>query len=925
MPSSRAPWWVYILILCFGSFFLFVTYLQVFPLTLRITLDADDGVKVANVIPGGPAAAAGLRPGDRIISYNGRGMERPDQFGMAASYEPGKPVVLEIQRDNQRLMFSAIPRRFFIAAPGSDPTTVGLILYGRLALTFYLISGIGLLLARPRDRLVLVLAVAYLLVADFAWPIPAGFSASFRNLPAPAQAVLWVPLFIESVLLAFLGLWFSLTFPRPLLPKRWIGALVAPSLLFAPAHLLATYRLVYQPGAAVPFFYLAWPGARIELPVFGAAEIVFFALNYLRLQDANERRRVRLVTVGMLMVLASCWSYLGPTLFFPRSAVANWVSSTLGILVLFTFFAAAPFVVGYAVIRHRLFDVHVMVRQGLRYAAARGVLLGLVPAAVGLLVIDLALHHREPLGEIIAQRGWLYAVIAAMAFAAHAKRQQWMAALDRRFFRERYNAQQILREIVEEVRGARSLDAVAPRTVARIENALHPEFVGLMVRDPNQPIYSCHAGAPAGVALPVIASDSKLMAAFRLFARPLEISLAESNWLKQQLPHSDTEFLRQTRIDLMVPISLSVTGREALLLLGRKRSEEPYSAEDRELLLAIADSLALLLERPAAAASSSGLEECPRCGSCYDSGMGRCSQDGSQLAPSLVPRLLTSRYRLDRRLGRGGMGTVYSALDTSLERQVALKLIREELVSSSEATERFRREARAAAAITHPNLATLYDFAVDAGNRAFLVMELLSGATLRQQLQQQGRLPSARVLEIVRGVCSALALAHQRGLVHRDLKPENIFLACDNGRDVPKILDFGLAKFVGPGDAAIQATVDTGAGVLLGTPQYMSPEQLKGQPAAAHWDLWALAVISYEMLAGAYPFGSPASVAALHNAILGGQFAPIQSHLPGAPAKWQEFFMHALHPEPSRRPASAAEFLETSEQMLTSASAQSAD
>ena len=270
------------------------------------------------------------------------------------------------------------------------------------------------------------------------------------------------------------------------------------------------------------------------------------------------------------------------------------------------------------------------------------------------------------------------------------------------------------------------------------------------------------------------------------------------------------------------------------------------------------------------------------------------------------------------------MGTVYSALDTALERQVALKLIREDLVSSPEAAERFRREAKAAAAITHPNLVTLHDFAVDAGNRAFLVMELLPGITLRQQLQQ-GRLSCERMLEIVRGVCSALAVAHQRGLVHRDLKPENIILAHNDGRYVPKVLDFGVAKFVGSSDATMQATVDTGAGVLIGTPQYMSPEQLKGEPVSPHWDLWALAVITYEMLAPAHPFGSAASVAALHNAILSGQFTPITVYLPEAPLRWQEFFDRTLSLKEARRPASASEFLSDCERTFAIEDAQAAN
>lgn len=509
-------------------------------------------------------------------------------------------------------------------------------------------------------------------------------------------------------------------------------------------------------------------------------------------------------------------------------------------------------------------------------------------------------------------RGWVYAAGMAFVFVAYRKRDQWMEALDKRFFRERYNAQQLLRQTVEEIRSSRSLEEAGPRIVSRIEAALHPEFVALMVRDPSQLTFTCLASAPAGIALPGLAADSKLMAAFRLFGKPLQISLWESGWLKQQLPHADTEFLRQARIDLMVPVSLSATGREALLALGQKKSEEPYAAQDQELLLAITNSLALLLERPASVVAGSGLEECPRCGACYDTATGKCALDGSQLAHVSIPRRLASRYRLDRRLGRGGMGAVYSALDASLDRQVALKLIREDLVASPEAGERFRREARVAASFAHPNVVTVFDFGMTEDHRAFLVMELLEGRTLRDELREAKRLTAARTLDIMRCVCLAVDAAHRRQLIHRDLKPENIFLARSETGETSKVLDFGIAKFV---PNSTQATTDTAGGVLVGTMSYMAPEQLRGQAVEAAWDLWALAVTTYEVLTGAQPFVGP-TVAELHSSILTGRFVPLAAHLPDAPARWQEFFASALALDPKQRPNSAQAFFSELERVL---------
>ena len=276
-------------------------------------------------------------------------------------------------------------------------------------------------------------------------------------------------------------------------------------------------------------------------------------------------------------------------------------------------------------------------------------------------------------------------------------------------------------------------------------------------------------------------------------------------------------------------------------------------------------------------------------------------REGAALSLVRLPRLMAERYRLERRLGGGGMGTVYEATDTALERRVALKVMREDIAGSAESAERFRREARTAAAFSHPNVVTVHDFGVAAQGRAFLVMERLEGVDLRGELKQKRRLAAARVVEVLRGVCAALDAAHQRELTHRDIKPENIFLARAAGTEVPKVLDFGVAKFVSA-SAPTQSMTATGVGQLVGTLRYMSPEQLQGEPAAASWDLWALAVVAYEMLAGEYPFEG-ATMPEWHAAVMAGRFTPL------APASWQEFFARALAAEKSGRPGAASEFL----------------
>src|SRR5581483_9697946 len=294
-----------------------------------------------------------------------------------------------------------------------------------------------------------------------------------------------------------------------------------------------------------------------------------------------------------------------------------------------------------------------------------------------------------------------YAGIGALAIMAHLRRKNWQEALDRRFFREQYNAQQILREVADEIRQSPSLQQAAPRVVARVESALHAEFAALLVHDPGTAEYRCIASAPSGLAPAALGAGSKLVGLVRVLGKPLRVSLSDTTGLVQELPKSDTEFLRQAHIDLLVPVAMAGGAREAMLALGMKRSEEPYSRADEELLQAIASSLAFLLGFATGTVAFAGFEECPQCGSCYETGVGHCSNEGALLTPVPVPRTLARRYQLEKRLGRGGMGTVYQARDTALDRKVAVKMIREDLLYNKEATQRFQREARAAAAFSH--------------------------------------------------------------------------------------------------------------------------------------------------------------------------------------------------------------------------------
>jgi serine/threonine protein kinase len=234
------------------------------------------------------------------------------------------------------------------------------------------------------------------------------------------------------------------------------------------------------------------------------------------------------------------------------------------------------------------------------------------------------------------------------------------------------------------------------------------------------------------------------------------------------------------------------------------------------------------------------------------------------------------------------MGAVYAATDLSLERIVALKLLRQQWMRMAVGAERFRSEARIAASFTHPNVVTIHDFGFAEGGEAFLVMELLRGVTLRERLSAAGRLPLVDAEHVLHGVCAAVDAAHRRMLVHGDLKPENIFLARTESGEAVKVLDFGLARSSAPGLEQLPAQR------VVGTPCYMAPGQILDEPPIPAWDVWALTVLAYE-LTGSLPF-SPAGT---------GWPRPIGEALRGPLESMQPFFERALALEAARRPQSA--------------------
>jgi beta-lactam-binding protein with PASTA domain len=266
------------------------------------------------------------------------------------------------------------------------------------------------------------------------------------------------------------------------------------------------------------------------------------------------------------------------------------------------------------------------------------------------------------------------------------------------------------------------------------------------------------------------------------------------------------------------------------------------------------------------------------------------------LADPLAGRLLDGRYAVTARIAHGGMATVYRAMDTRLDREIALKVMHAELARDDDFVRRFTGEAKSVARLSHQNVVAVFDQGSD-GPFLYLAMEYIPGRTLKEMLRDNGRLPPAVALEIMTGVLDGLAAAHASGIVHRDVKPENVLLTAD-GR--VKVADFGLAR-------AQTAAGHTRTGLLIGTVAYVPPEQVTGDTTGPRGDVYSAGVMLFEMLTGRLPFkgDTPLSVAYQHV----NQDVPAPSALvPGLPAAVDQLVLAATSRDPARRPADAGEF-----------------
>ncbi len=410
----------------------------------------------------------------------------------------------------------------------------------------------------------------------------------------------------------------------------------------------------------------------------------------------------------------------------------------------------------------------------------------------------------------------------------------------------------------------------------------------------------------------------------------------------------ERNWLARTGFRLLVPLIGSQGSLVGLIALGRKKSELPFSGEDQLLLSTIAASAALGLESRLIAASpeadwptppqrqpdrgapftqsTPGDERAVECQVCHriePPSREHCSACDGALEPTGLPYVLLGKFRFEQRIGKGGMGVVYRAVDLALGRTVAIKTLPK---ISPEFAARLRQEARAMASVVHPNLALIYG--VETWRQTpLLVVELLEGGTLAARLNKQA-LDLQEAIELGMTLAQVLEKMHAVGMLHRDIKPSNVGYAADGS---PKLRDLGLAKILDDsrrmGFPVEGSTLDeldslpnskltslTVTRRVVGTPIYLSPEAARGDGPSPSFDLWSLSVVLFEAITGHHPL-SIDQMLGLRERILRGDVDDIRGHLPVCPTALALFFDDALSAEPSRRPATAGDFIARLEAM----------
>jgi len=779
-----------------------------------------------------------------------------------------------------------------------------------LVLSVFLVAGSGLVLGGRRDRRAIDLGVVFLVVAStFA---DRGLGTLGTTLPGGG----WALLLGRHVCLEALSPWLLWSF---------VGRFPAGSLYGRPADLWRTAMgATFIVGMVLVFVQLgallvpsgATPPRLLDsLSRHGAGTLywgILFGLQALAIVFATwrslhvrveERRRVRLLLAGLLsgsapITVVAVLGVVSPT--FEAWVTSPGTVRSLG-FVIYPGLLLIPLAAWYAVVVDQALDVRLVVRLALQYALARGTALlaiGLPSVLLGLLVFT---RRDESLTSLLRGPGASFALLlVVVALLAIRSRGIVLNAIDRVFFREQYDARVTLGTLINATQHITDPSRLSTLVVRELDRALHIVQSHVMVRDEASGLL---IAASSGVR--PISADGHLGRSLEAHTGVVTVGWSDPDAWNRRLPESEASWLADTGARLILALRGHDGACIGLLTVGDKQSELPFSKEDQELIEAIGAAMALALDRwlmsvtpgPTARAGhvpelAGHAWECPMCGRVSDS-EGVCGECGTDSLPSPIQFLVGGQYRLERRIGMGGMGVVYRAVDVELARTVAVKTLPR---VGLEHTQLLRREARAVAALSHPVLAAIFDYETWKGV-PILIFEYLEGGTLADRLGD-ARLTLGEGLQLGVELASGLEAMHADGVLHRDVKPSNVGFT---RRGAPKLLDLGIAVVIG-----LSEDESTQAASWAGTPAYMSPEAIDGFPPTPAVDVWGLVVTIYEAIAGRHPFAAPTRLGTV--ARIGWGTPPdLRADLPDAPVALVDFFGVALSRHAAGRPTTAPE------------------
>ncbi|MEM9290083.1 MAG: serine/threonine-protein kinase [Acidobacteriota bacterium] len=821
-----------------------------------------------------------------------------------------------------------------------------------VTLTLFAAAAGPLLIGGRRDARAIYLGATFLAVASFfinRLLLEPGEALEPGLLRFLVLTVHWIP--ATALLPLFLWL-FAREFPQipphPVVDRLlrwgyWISVTVAlgltvvtlPKLFeaWSVSYQAPSWSLSYMAGAPAPKRHepLVIPLALVALLVMGWKR---------RYAPVRERRRVTLLIAGLAAGLLPIMSMVlleqsVPPLdrWLDDPSHRRWIATLIYPVLL-----SIPFTTAYAVLVQNALELRFIARKALQYSLAKTSALTLAAVPMAGLLGYLYRERTRTLQDIFSGTdAFLLTLAAVFGVAAVLNRQALLDSVDRRFFREQFDARQILTPLVERIRNASNRRELASLVIHGVDRALHMETVCLLVEDPDRGEL-----VDPGDRVRPLPSASTLSALVGSNPHALPVDWDPPSRALEAIANRDRQWLVDGDFRLLVPVFSLDGALTGMLALGEKKSSLPFLREDRQLLSAIAHAAGLALDvermkggsgaheisasspvRAPARGEQRGARECYGCGRLYLAHSVTCTHCQRDLEPAMVPYVVPGRFRFEQRIGTGGMGVVYRAVDLALSRPVAVKTMRRVSVEDSV---RLRREARAAAKVVHPNLALIYGVEIWQGT-PMLILEYLAGGTLEERLSESPLTPE-ETLSMGIDLSAALEQLHLANILHRDLKPSNIGYGADGS---PKLMDFGIARLEYDLRFETSGTSSTGAlsggssearsitaatwtsmrshgdapGKLVGTLHYLSPEAVQGEPPDPSIDLWGLCLVLYECLIGQRVFRG--TVREVMEAVSQARIPPLSSFRPDVPEALEEFFLDALAKDRSRRAASAEE------------------